>query len=54
MDVNQTHCDQFTTYTNIKSLCYKPETNMPNYISILKNVSHFTSLWHDSEEVHQV
>ena len=32
--------DHFATYTNIKSLCCKPETNITfcvNYISIKKN-----------------
>ena len=41
MDVNQTYCgDHFTIYTNIKSLCCIPETNIMlyvNYTSILKS-----------------
>ena len=29
MDINKTHCgDHFSTYTNIKLLCYIPETNV--------------------------
>ena len=38
-DVNQTYCGDFTIYTNIKSLCCTPETNIMldvNYTSIKK------------------
>ena len=41
-DVNKTYCgSHFTIYTNIKSLCYIPETNIMlyvNYTSIKKYV----------------
>ena len=33
------HCDHFTTYTNVESLCCIPETNIKlyvNYITIKK------------------
>ena len=40
MDINQIYCDdRFAIYTNIKSLCCTPETNImlyANYILILK------------------
>ena len=35
MDVNWTYCDDhFATYTNIKSFCYKPETNIQRTANI--------------------
>ena len=39
MDINQTYCcEHSAVYTNIKSLCHTPETNMSyvSYILILK------------------
>ena len=42
ININQAYCgDHFTIYTNIKSLCCTPETNIMqyvNYISILKKI----------------
>ena len=48
MDGNQTYCgDHFAMYTNTKSLCCTPETNIMlyiNYISIFLTIKlyHFT------------
>ena len=34
MDVNETYCgDHFAIYTNIKSLCCTPETNIMLYVN---------------------
>lgn len=33
MNVNWTYCDHFTTYTNIISLFYKPDTLYVNCVS---------------------
>ena len=34
MESNKPYCDHFTTYTNIKSLCYTPETAIMLYVYI--------------------
>lgn len=47
MNVNQTYCsDHLTIYTNMKSLCSTPETNIlyANYTSILKCEKERTTL----------
>ena len=41
-DVNQTYCDHFAVYTNIKPLCFIPENNIKyvNYTSEKKAQSY--------------
>ena len=45
MDIKQTYCgDPFTVYTNMKSLCYIPVTNVVCQLYLSKKLKKYISL----------